>query len=71
MDTESIWETSLKTSRKEYDSLSSDIVRDIVVVGGGMAGILTASKLTEKGFRVTLVEAGKLYIGLLQKQLLM
>lgn len=47
---QSIWES--KISRKEYESLSENIERDIVVVGGGLAGLLTAYHLTKEGFNV-------------------
>ncbi|NCC70867.1 FAD-dependent oxidoreductase [bacterium] len=67
MDMKSIWETSLKTQEKEYDFLKSDIRRDIVVIGSGISGILTAFGLTEQGYKVTLVEAEKLYGGVTSK----
>lgn len=36
---------------------------DTVVVGGGIAGVLTAYQLAEKGINVTLLEAERLYAG--------
>lgn len=66
----SIWELSLKNSDhsdKEHKSLSRDIDRDIVVIGGGLAGILTAYNLTKSGLKVTLIEADRLYSGVTSK----
>jgi glycine/D-amino acid oxidase-like deaminating enzyme/nitrite reductase/ring-hydroxylating ferredoxin subunit len=57
---ESIW----KIPQKQYGGeLKGNIERDIVVVGGGIAGILTAYQLAERGFKVTLIEAKQLYSG--------
>ena len=42
---------------------ASDIERNIVVVGGGIAGVLTAYFLTERGEKVTLIEANRLFSG--------
>ena len=37
--------------------------KDIVIVGGGIAGVMCAYKLSESGFSVTLIEADKLLNG--------
>ncbi|MFA6860111.1 MAG: FAD-dependent oxidoreductase [Clostridia bacterium] len=50
----SIWENVKVEGGKP---LKQNIERDIVVIGGGIAGILTAFQLSEKGEKVTLVEA--------------
>ena len=47
---------------KTYPHLSDDNKRDIVIVGGGIAGLLAAYKLSEK-YKVTLIEAGRLISG--------
>src|SRR5579871_5886436 len=41
--------------------LTHDISTDVLVVGGGMAGITTAQAFHEKGYKVTLIE--KTYCG--------
>ena len=63
----SIWETTLKTEKKQYNALKENIKRDVVVVGGGMAGVLTAFHLAEKGLKVTLIEAERLGSGVTSK----
>jgi glycine/D-amino acid oxidase-like deaminating enzyme/nitrite reductase/ring-hydroxylating ferredoxin subunit len=60
------WEATLPV-QKRYESLSKNIDRDIVIVGGGIAGILTAYHLFESGFKVTLVEADRLFSGVTSK----
>lgn len=59
----SIWK---ELKGKRSDSLKEDLERDIVVVGGGIAGFLTAYRLTEAGLNVTLIEANTLFSGVTQ-----
>ncbi|MFP7493862.1 FAD-dependent oxidoreductase [Terribacillus saccharophilus] len=55
---ESYW---IETSNfPNYPKLKEDTETEVCVVGGGIAGITTAYLLTQKGFRVTLIEALKL-----------
>lgn len=60
MQAQSIWNYNKKTSEAP---LSGEHKFDTVVVGGGIAGILTAYQLAESGHKVTLLEAESLYAG--------
>lgn len=48
---------------KGFPELTHDLETDVLVVGGGITGIMTAYLLGEEGYRVTLVEANKLVHG--------
>ena len=50
MEYRSVWQRKTK----KYPQLKKDADRDIVVVGGGIAGDLTAFRLAEAGQEVTL-----------------
>lgn len=52
----SIWSQSVKFTEREI--LNRDIKTDVAVIGGGLAGILTAYKLREKGVEALVLEAG-------------
>ncbi len=52
-----------KPADKEYPSLEGDLERDVVVIGGGMAGYLAAFMLSREGMQVTLLEADRLFSG--------
>ncbi len=47
-----------------FPSLTKDIKTDILVIGGGLGGILTAYKLKEAGFDVTLIEKKRIGMGI-------
>lgn len=49
---------------KQYPSVSGDLKTEILVIGGGMAGILCAQKLQEEGKDVTVVEAERIGSGI-------
>lgn len=55
MKKESIWSDEMKWKNKE--KLNSDLTADVVVIGAGLAGILTAWQLQEAGKKVVVVEA--------------
>ena len=52
---ESIWTES--TSYTPHDALHADLQTDAVVIGGGMAGILTAYLLGKSGIHTVVLEA--------------
>jgi glycine/D-amino acid oxidase-like deaminating enzyme/nitrite reductase/ring-hydroxylating ferredoxin subunit len=58
---ESYWIDS--TPATAYPSLDGDRETDVVVVGGGIAGLCTAWELTEAGQRVILLEADRIAAG--------
>lgn len=55
----SVWQGTFEN----YPELTEDIERETVVVGGGLAGFLTAFRLWEEGRQVTLIEADRLFSG--------
>ncbi|HPF43949.1 MAG TPA: FAD-dependent oxidoreductase [Syntrophomonadaceae bacterium] len=59
--TSSYWLDSVKET--EYPSLQEDIKTDVVIVGGGMAGITTAFLLKEKGLKAAVLEADRILYG--------
>ncbi|BEL06847.1 FAD-dependent oxidoreductase [Actinoplanes sichuanensis] len=58
---ESWWMES--TSRTSYPRLAADTATDVVVIGGGIAGLSAAWELTEAGLRVALVESDRIAAG--------
>lgn len=59
---ESLWIHSME-DLPSFPKLQDHIQADVVVVGGGIAGITTAYQLTQAGVKVVLLEAGKLLQG--------
>lgn len=57
----SLWED--RNDLPRYTALEEDIQTDVLVIGGGMAGILCAHFLKEAGVRYALVEAGRICQG--------
>ncbi len=59
---ESIWE---KTAQKpQFDALKGNISTDVLIIGGGIAGILCAYKLKEAGVDCMLAEATEICDGI-------
>lgn len=54
---ESIWQKTVKTEKRP--SLAGNLETDILIIGAGMAGILTGYLLTETGRKVTIIDAGE------------
>ena len=55
---ESIW---IKTAQlPQFDPLRSDLKTDVLIIGGGLAGVLCAYKLSQAGADCALVEAGRI-----------
>ncbi len=53
----SVW---LESPMPECAPLSGDVACDVCVIGGGMAGLLVAERLTREGLSVTVLESGSL-----------
>lgn len=57
----SIW---VKTKLPEFKSLEADKKCDVLIIGGGMAGLLCAYKLHNKGVDYALAEANRIGMGI-------
>lgn len=57
----SVWIDSVNL--KKFDSLKKNIKTDVAIIGGGMAGILTAYMLKKKGVDSVIIEASKIGYG--------
>ena len=51
----SVW--SGTTEKKARPALAGDTAADVLIIGGGMCGILTAHRLQEAGLRCVVAEA--------------
>ncbi len=58
----SVWEN--KTDRPHFDTLTKDVKTDVLVIGGGIAGILCAHVLKSSGVDCVLVEANEICSGI-------
>lgn len=58
----SLWTASAQLP--QFPTLHGDIKTDVLVIGGGMAGILCAYELQQSGIDCTLVETGRLACGI-------
>lgn len=57
----SIWQKNVKMP--EFAPLSGDEKAQVAIIGGGMAGLLTAHFLRERGIRALVLEAGRICSG--------
>ncbi len=57
----SVWQDTEKL--KHYDELKEDINTDVLVIGGGIAGLLCAWELEQRGIDTVVVEADKIAHG--------
>ena len=64
MKTESIWKIGAEPPR--FEPLRGDLKTDILVIGGGMAGVLCAWRLTQAGADCVLAEADRIGGGVTQ-----
>ena len=55
---DSIWTRTARPPK--FDSLRSDLKTDVLIIGGGMAGVLCAYKLAKAGVDYALVEADRI-----------
>ena len=53
----SVWQ---ETALPQFPELSGDIGTDVLIIGGGLAGILTAYFLHRSGIKYLLVEKGRI-----------
>ncbi|MCI8610965.1 MAG: FAD-dependent oxidoreductase [Clostridiales bacterium] len=64
---ESIWSAGVKEIQpKTHPALQGDVKTDVLVIGGGMAGILTAYRLQQAGARCIVAEAKTVGSGITQ-----
>ncbi|MDT0651194.1 FAD-dependent oxidoreductase [Autumnicola edwardsiae] len=53
---QSLW-SSFATAPAQYPKLEGDIAVDVAIIGGGITGITAAQVLSERGFKVAVLEA--------------
>ena len=64
MENKSIWSKYLETSDKVLDK---NILVDVLIIGGGISGVLTAYNLNNSGLKVALVERNEIGSGITSK----
>lgn len=60
---ESVWQAA---KLPEFPQLKEDIYTDVLIIGGGIAGILTAYMLHQDGIKYVLIEKGRICSGTTQ-----
>ena len=60
---QSYWIDSIKNTFNEYPALTENIKADVVIVGGGIAGITSAYLLQKEGLSVIVLEADRIARG--------
>jgi len=58
---DSIW--TINNNIKSFPTLDNSIKTDVLIIGGGMAGILSAYMLKQKGIDYTLIDSGRIGSG--------
>ena len=58
----SVWEQT--ASLPQFPKLDGDIHTDVLIIGGGIAGILTAYFLHQSGVKYVLVDKGRICSGI-------
>ena len=58
----SVWENS--ASLPQFPTLDGDVHTDVLIIGGGIAGILTAYFLHQSGVKYILVDKGRICSGI-------
>ena len=51
------------TSQTNYNEISKDINTDVLIIGGGITGILTAYMLSKSNLNISIVEADRMAMG--------
>ena len=51
------------THQTDYPKISKDFDTDVLIIGGGITGILTAYMLSESSLNVSIVEADRMAMG--------
>ena len=59
---DSIWTKTVQLP--QFDKLRSDLKTDVLIIGGGLAGVLCAWKLAQAGVDCALVEADRIGCGI-------